>query len=178
MENLHLHLHHSKPKDEVEDANSETYKAAESFAQSYANAMSLGSKDIAVEQVASKLADHYSPQTFISFNFGYITTIESPAAKTAIQQHLERFEKSGLGIDITMESLRVEVVSKGSALCWITWRIHPKEVSPVKEGWVWQNVYGYRKPRWQGHEKGFWEFNVNDNEVENLVQRIPDFMEL
>lgn len=178
MENLHLHLHHSKPKDQVEDANSETYKAAESFAQSYANAMSLGSKDIEVEQVASKLADHYSPKTFTAFNFGYVTTIEGQTAKTAIQQHLERFEKSGLGRDITMESLRVEVVSKGSALCWITWRIHPKETSSVKKGWAWQNVYGYRKPKWEGQGNGFWEFCVSDNEVENLVQRIPDFLEL
>ena len=178
MENLHLHLRHSKAKDQVEDANSETYKAAETFAQSFANAMSLGSKDIELEQVASKLADHYSPKTFTFFNFGYVDTAEGQATKTAVQQHLERFEKSGLGIDITMESLRVEVVSKWSALCWITWRIHPKEGSTVKEGWAWQNVYGYRKPKWQGQEKGFWEFCVSDNEIETLVQRIPDFMEL
>jgi len=178
MENLHLHLHHSKPKDQVEETNSETYKAAESFAQSFANAMSLGSKHVELEQITSQLSDHYSPKTFISFKFGYVTTIEGQTAQSAIQQHLERFEKSGLGIDITMESLRVEVVSKGSALCWITWRIHPQETSPVKEGWVWQNVYGYRKPRWQGSEKGFWEFCVSDNEIENLVQRIPNFMEL
>ena len=69
MKNLHSLLHHSKFQSEVEDANSETYKAAESFAQSYANAMSLGSKDIGLEQVSSKLADHYSPQTFVSFSF-------------------------------------------------------------------------------------------------------------
>jgi hypothetical protein len=176
MESLHLHLRHSKTKDQA-DTNSETYKAAESFAQSYANAMSLGSKHIELEQVASNLADHYSPKTFTSFNFGYVTTIEGQTSKTIIHQQLERFEKSGLGIDITMESLRVEVISEGSALCWITWRIHPKETSPVKEGWVWQNVYGYRKPRWQESEKGFWEFCVSDNEIENLVRRIPNFME-
>jgi len=178
MEKLYLHLRHSKTKHQVEVADSETYKAAENFSKSYANAMSLGSKAIELEQVASKLADHYSSQTFSSFQFGYVATTEGRATKTAIQQHLERFEKSGLGIDITMESLRVEVVSQGSALCWITWRIHPKEVSPVKEGWVWQNVYGYRKPRWQEEEKGFWEFCLSDNEIENLVQRIPDFMEI
>jgi len=178
MENIHLHRHHHKTMEPVEDPNSETHKAAESFARSYANAMSLGSKDIELEQVASTLADHYSPQTFTAFNFGYVNTIEGNTAKTTIQKHLERFETSGLGLDITMDSLRVEVVSKRSALCWITWRIHPKESSPVKEGWKWQNVYGYRKPMWDGPEKGFWEFCVSDNEIENLIQRIPDFMEL
>lgn len=178
MENLHLHLRHSKSKDEVEDTNSETYRAAESFAQSFANAMSLGSKDIELEQIAAKLADHYSPQSFTAFSLGYVTTVEGPTAKNAIQQHLERFENSGLGVDITMESLRVEVVSKWSALCWITWRIHPKESSTVKEGWTWQNVYGYRKPKWEGQEKGFWEFSVSDNETESIVRRIPDFLEL
>ena len=178
MENLHLHLRHSKTTDQAEDTNSETYKAAKTFAQSYADAVSLGSKDIELDQIASRIADHYSPKAFTSFTLGYVFTIEGQTAKTSFQQHLERLEKSGLGVDITMESLRVEVISKGSALCWITWRIHPRETSPVKEGWEWLNVYGYRKPKWNGSEKAFWEFCVNDNEIENLVQRIPNFLEL
>ena len=65
----------------------------------------------------------------------------------------------------------MESVSAGSALCWATWKIYPKN---GVEGWSWKNVYGYRKT--QDGKEG-WEFSMCDNEVEGIVKRAPRFFE-
>jgi hypothetical protein len=41
-------------------------------------------------------------------------------------------------------------------------------------GWSWLNIYGYRR---REAEEGF-EFNISDNEIEQLLQRVPNFFSL
>lgn len=171
----HLHHHHRPPQEQSAiSSGGEIYKAAEAHAKSYAEATRLGSKDIAIQQIAKELQKHYGP-SFTSFSLGHVTAIPAGAdGAKGIEAYLQRFEKSGLGLDIEMAKLRVEVVSTSAAVCWATWRIVPK-----KEGvgpWEWTNLYGYRQP--MGGGKGFWEWAVSDQEIGGLIQRVPDFFEL
>jgi hypothetical protein len=150
--------------------------AATNFVASYAKAMALGADPSnSLASVADAIASHYPLSTpFTAFTFGHALVFANRAdMAVGILSHLERFVRSGLGIDISMEKSRVEVVSSGSALCWITWGIKPKDGT---EGWPWENVYGYRKPV-DLEGEGYWEFVVSDQEIGNLMQRKPDFMQ-
>lgn len=167
--------------------------AATEFTTSYANAMCLTSHlpTINVSLTAAALAAHYGPNT-TAYTHGHSVPIGSDAV-AGIAMHLQRFERSGLGCDIRMADCRVEAVSDGSAMCWITWKIRPKDKGV--EGWTWENVYGYRRAvgaemgtvkriggegKEEGWEKpeGWWELIVSDNEVSGILERVPDFMEL
>lgn len=86
---------------------------------------------------------------------------------TGVIEHLERFERVGLGHDIRLVKSRVDPVSASSALCWLSWKIYPKN---EMEGWTWENVYGYRVG--QDGKEG-WEMSIADNEVSGLLQRYP-----
>lgn len=90
-------------------------------------------------------------------------------AATGIAAHLERFERAGWGYDIRLETSRGEAVSSGSAMCWVTWRIEPKNGI---QSWQWENVYGYRMglDGKEGWERGM---VVGDNEVDEVMQRAP-----
>jgi hypothetical protein len=171
MEHHHLH---KPPQEPSAISSGEIYKAAEAHAKSYAEAARLGSKDIAIPQIAKELHKHYGA-SFTAFSLGNVLTIPSGSdGAKGIETHLERFEKSGLGLDLEMTKLRVEVVSLTSAVCWVTWRLRPK-----KEGvapWEWTNLYGYRQMGGMG--KGYWEWAVSDQEIGGLVLRVPDFFEL
>ena len=156
------------------DSSSAIYKAAEAHSKSYADVMKLASKDVSIPRVAQALYNHYGPK-FTSFTEGYVVTI--PGGENGIkgiEAHLNRFDKSGLGLDIEMVGLRVEGISSSAAACWITWRIHPRK--PEVQPWSWTNVYGFRLPK--GAEKGHWEYAISDQEIELIIQRVPDFMEL
>jgi len=170
-----LHPHHKPTQDAPKfDSSSAIYKAAEAHSKSYADVMKLASKDLSIPLVAQALHDHYGPK-FTSFTEGYVVTIpRGEDGVKGIEAHLERFDKSGLGLDIEMVGLRVEGISSGAAACWITWRIHPRK--PELQPWSWTNVYGFRLP--MGAEKGHWEYAVRDQEIELIIQRVPDFMEL
>jgi hypothetical protein len=152
---------------------------ASKFVASYAKAMALGADpSISLKEVAQALAEHYPVErAFTAFTLGQTHSAPHRAQMfDGIWKHLERFVRSGLGIDIAIESHRIDVVSDGSALCWITWGIKPKDGT---DGWTWENVYGYRKPTdevW-GSPNGYWEFVVSDQEIVKLLQRKPDFMQ-
>lgn len=172
------HHHHQKPPQEpsATSTGSDIYKAAEAHAKSYAEAVRLGSKDINAAQIAQELHKHYGA-SFTHFSLGNVGTIPGGSdGVKGIETHLERFEKSGLGLDLEMTKLRVEVVSSSSAVCWVTWRLKPKKegVSP----WEYTNLYGYRQPMGMAAGKGYWEWAVSDQEIGGLVQRVPNFFEL
>lgn len=134
---------------------------AAAFCRSYGEAMATGG--------AGRLVDHYG-FPYVSFTLGHVSRMEDRAdADAAVQAHLDRFERSGLGVDIRMAEHRVEPVSGGSALCHIRWEIHPQNGAP---GWSWDNVYGLR----QTPDAQYFEFNVSDNEFGELLGRYPDFM--
>lgn len=144
--------------------------AAEACVQSYATAMHLAQNPSTTPQsCAASMGAHYLPG-MISFTFGHQHAFNTEAdAVAGIASHLEKFEKHGLGMDIRLKTSTVKAVSVASAMCFVTWEIFPK--NGVK-GWEWENVYGYRKTQ-EGKEG--WEFVVSDNEIQNLMERVPEF---
>ena len=129
----------------------------EALCRSYANA-----KD------GESLAAHYL-FPYVSFTLGQVHTFDTlEEAEKGCREQLERFERFGLGYDLRMPEFRVEQVAADSALCHITWEIHPPA---GMEGFRWTNVYGYRR---RGESEGF-EFNISDNEIGSLLERFPDF---
>lgn len=96
-------------------------------------------------------------------------------------RYLEQWLSHGVGLDIRMDRHRVDVVSDmgetgggGSAMCWITWRVHPGADRGI-EGWEWENMYAFRLA--PGQERGVWEFVVSDNEVAGLLLRFPNWFQ-
>ncbi|KAL0259480.1 hypothetical protein SLS55_005217 [Diplodia seriata] len=181
--------------------------AATAFLESYARAMHLAdpsntgtSKNLGV--VAAALAAHYGTGCTAYSLTHHVSLPSAEAWLPGIAEHLARFERAGLGCDIRLARHRVEPVSEGSALCWLTWRIRPppsREGGAGREGWEWENVYAYRRaPPGGGPEEGatrigaaegagaegwekpegWWEFIVSDNELSSLLARVPDFMTL
>lgn len=152
--------------------------AGEAFTQSYAAAMELSlNPQTSIRECAEALASHYGAD-MQSYTFGHVTSLPGPKAPGeqsialhAIESHLSRFEKFGLGWKIRRVRHRIEVVSPGSALCWITWAIERREEG--EEGWEWQNVYGYSRDEKAGH----WFMTIADNEVANLLERVPRFLD-
>ena len=92
-----------------------------------------------------------------------------------VQEHLERLKDSGLGYDVRKVNYRVEVVSQGSALCFITWEVVPGADWKGGAGWQWENCYFYRL-KMDGTEG--WEGVISDGEIGGLLQHIPDFFSL
>jgi len=131
--------------------------------------MAQGSQpDSSTKSCAEALAAHYLPM-MIAFTHGHQATFrDQEDAVASVLMHLSRFEKAGLGINIRLQGSRIETVSPASALCWVTWRIEPKnEIAP----WEWANVYGFRVG--QDGKQG-WEFVISDNEIMGLLQHVPD----
>lgn len=136
---------------------------ANGFCRSYGEAMA--------SRRAEAIAGHYG-FPYVSFTSGYISTFsDRDEANASVQAHLDRFERSGLGLDIRLAGFRVEAVSGGSALCHLKWEIHPEN---GHAGWAWDNVYGLR----QSEDAQHFEFNISDNEIGELLARYPDFMNL
>jgi len=153
--------------------------SASNFAASYAAASALGADPSkSVTSVADALASHYPlSKPFSAFTFGQVTVFpDREYTAHTIRDYLQGFVDSGLGIDISMANRRIEVVSPGSALCWITWSIKPKDGT---QGWTWENVYGYRRTvAWEGQiePQEYWEFVVSDQEIGALMERKPEIM--
>ena len=143
--------------------------SAEAYVQSYASAMHTAQNpDVTTSSCAAALGAHYLPG-LVAFVFGHHHSLATQEEWVGgIKQHLEKFKKSGLGYDIRLAKSRVESVSASSAMCFVTWKILPKN---GVEGWEWENVYGYRLG--QDGKEG-WEFIVSDNEVAGVMQRAPE----
>jgi hypothetical protein len=181
------HLQASSKEDDsnTTDTQSEIYKAAQAHANSYANVMRLAAKGVEISKIAQQIHAHYGPK-FVSFALGYVVSIpgDSPESIPEIANHLDRFKKAGFGLDIEMVKLRVDVYSEYAAGCQITWKIRPEREG--LEPWEWMNLYGFRRvknstgggDRDEGKERGYWEYAVSDNEMANLLQRAPNFLEL
>ncbi|KAF2677105.1 hypothetical protein K458DRAFT_410005 [Lentithecium fluviatile CBS 122367] len=158
--------------------------AATAFTHSYANAMALSLQPTpSLTACAEAIASHYSP-TFVAFALGGPPVKMQnlyPGATQAdvVAKHLERFDKAGFGWRVKMVRFEVFVLSEegGSAQCWITWEIEPRQACGV-EAWRWTNVYGFRKGGGEGEGGGCWEYAVSDQEMKGLVDRCPGFFEL
>jgi hypothetical protein len=135
---------------------------AEEFCRSYGKEMQADN--------AVAMAGHYG-FPFSVFILGTVGTMADRAqADVRIAAHTNRFREHGLGVDIRLVDLRVEPVSSGSALCHLIWEIFPADSTP---GWRWTNVYGLR----QTPDSQHFEFTIADNEVGELLQRFPNFMD-
>lgn len=136
-------------------------RAAE-FVKSYGVAGAAGDPHAA--------ADHYA-WPYTSFTLGHVSQfIDRPSALAQMVPWFARFKEFGID-DMRLARTSIDVVSDTFALCHVTWEIHPKstDVAP----WQWTNVYGLRQDE---HGQRF-EFAVSDNEIANLLQRFPQFLQ-
>lgn len=137
------------------------HERAEEFCRSYGEASLTGD--------AGAVADHYG-FPFTAFTLGNVATFaDRDEATTGIAGHLSRLARAGIGTAIALEAAEIQHVSDQSALCRLTWRIEPgNDVAP----WSWTNVYALR----QAADGGlYFEASIADNEILEILKRIPDF---
>ena len=133
---------------------------AEAFCRSYGAASASGR--------AEAITGHYR-FPYVSFTSGHVTQFDDrEQAEAQVAAHLLRFEAKGLGHDIQLVDYRVEPVSNAAALCHLRWQIFPRN---GVQGWSWSNVYGLRHTA----DGQYFEFNISDNEIGELLARYPDF---
>ena len=165
--------------------------AAEDHVLSYARAINPGqpadssAPSVTTATIASSITDHYLLPGFVAFAFGTSSTFSSRKETIDMtQQHLDRYVKSGLGLDIRLGSYEIKTVSEGSAVCWMAWTVHPPSETVDASGdrdsgasvWTFRNLYCFRiRP---DDERGYWEFAISDNEVKALLEKVPNFFEL
>lgn len=150
---------------------------AESFCQSYAKAVNCTDPS-KVEETAQAILSHYISKGFVSFSLGNVNQLgtHEEAAIRAIP-YLNRWFTLGIGLNVTLEKTRIEVVSPFNALCFITWKAHPLPQCGESE-WTFENVYSYRLDPGQEDGRGEFEFAISDNETSELLRRFPNFMDM
>jgi hypothetical protein len=159
-------------------ATNDVKAAAEAFCRSYGEAIDLTNPEVvSAEAIATALVGHYSPK-YVSFDHGHtvIAGDDPNFWKAGATKYLQTFQKTGLGWKMKLQNYRVEVLSVSAATCHLTW-----EISPAKgDGWSWTNLYGWRNgdSTSPNGSKGAFEYSVSDNETEELMKRVPEFMEL
>ena len=159
-------------------SNNDVKAAAEAFCHSYGEAIDLTNQEgVSAEAIATALVAHYSPK-YVSFNHGHVITANDDPNfwQAGVTKYLQTFQKTGLGWKMKLQNYRVEVLSGSAAACHLTW-----EISPEKgDGWSWTNLYGWRngEATSPNGSNGAFEYSVSDNETEELMKRVPKFMEL
>ena len=115
---------------------------AKSFVAAFAAAIQLGgNSSVPIRTIADTVATFFLPnQTSFSLGSISIRSNESVVAEGAYETFLQ-YNKSGVGLDVRLEESRIEQVSDQSAICWITWKIYPRN---CQKSWDWTNVYGFR----------------------------------
>lgn len=118
-----------------------------------------------------EIARHYL-FPYVSFTSGRVNQFsELGEAVEGCKGQIGRFVRAGLGHNIRLTDVQVVPVSETSALCHLHWDVAPANgLAP----WTWLNIYGYRR---RGDDEGF-EFNISDNEMKELLQRVPNFFSL
>ncbi|KAI5272214.1 hypothetical protein E4T47_04603 [Aureobasidium subglaciale] len=172
---------------------------ATSFTHSYATATALAASGSPADLAASAkaMSTHYLP-SLTSFTLGTVTTIPSSLeASTGTLSHLQKLVSCGVGTDIRMIRLAVKEVSECAAAVFVTWELVVDGLSQMEaeklggankvRGWRWRNCYGYRRMIRQGEEDGEedevvvkegFEYIVSDDEVGELIKRVPKYFEL
>jgi hypothetical protein len=161
------------------------------FIHSYARATALGSTD--PQASATAMSSHYLPN-LTSFTLGTTTTVSTPAeAAKGTLLHLQKLIKAGVGADIRLIRVAVKEISEFSAAVFVTWELVVDD-NPISDGgaegkagkgkakgWRWRNCYGYRRMEGQGVDGGVkegFEYIVSDEEVGELVKRVPKYFEM
>jgi hypothetical protein len=152
---------------------------ATAFIKSYGSAIALTHQpNTTATTIASALTAHYA-STFTAHDHGH--TITAPHNDPdfwlkGATKHLQRFQKAGLGWQMSLSDFRIEVVDESTAKCYLTWEIEPLE----REGWSWTNMYLWRDEgeTEEGGLRGAFGCVECDEETEGLMRRVPGFMEL
>lgn len=91
-----------------------------------------------------------------------------------------------MGADIRLIRVAVKEISEFSAAVFVTWELVVDD-NPISDGgaegkgWRWRNCYGYRRMEGQGVDGGVkegFEYIVSDEEVGELVKRVPKYFEM
>jgi hypothetical protein len=180
-------------------SNSGISPHATAFIHSYATATSLASTSAPADLQASatQMSTHYLPN-LISFTLGTTTTVATKdEASKGTHLHLQKLVKAGVGADIRMIRVAVKEVGEFAATVFVTWElvvdgfsIADEEKARGKEGkgqrkakgWRWRNCYGYRRMSREVDgeevvEKEGFEYIVSDEEVGELIKRVPKYFE-
>jgi hypothetical protein len=138
-------------------------QVAEEFCRSY-GAASLQGDPVAV-------ASHYGAP-FIAFTLGDVTRFaDRDDAIRNVTSQLEKFARIGIGT-ARLTGCEVVPVSDHSALCHMTWSNQPdNDMAP----WSWTNVYALREA---ADGNLYFEATFADNEILELLKRLPDFFTL
>lgn len=152
---------------------------ANAHIDSYAAAAARGRDQIkSIEDLAVQYSVHYLPSwTAYTLGTTHIANAREDTQK-ALELALGLYRRNGLGTDVRKVTSRVVRVSATSAICFITWSMHPPtESSESGQGdghaLVFEDVYGFRVKE-NGELKGGWEYVVADQEVEAVLSRVPD----
>lgn len=150
---------------------------AEAFCQSYAIAVNCTDPS-KTQEAAKAILSHYVPTGFINFNLGSINHLgdRNEAIARAVP-YLDRWFTLGIGLNITLEDSRIEVISPFNALCFLTWKTHPLPECG-EATWTFENVYSYRIRPGYMDGRGDFEFAISDNETSALLQRFPAFADV
>lgn len=146
--------------------------AAKAAVSAYGAAIALGGNySVPLPELASQVSAFYLPNC-TAFTLGQITVIpDQTIMAEGFTTLYTEWRENGPGTVVTLSRSRIELVSEGSALCWLTYRICPQTAGV--EGWHWTNVYGFRLVE-GGMENGLqggWEFVVSDNEQQEYAKR-------
>jgi hypothetical protein len=176
-------------------SNSGISPHATAFIHSYATATALASTDLKAS--ASQMSSHYLPN-LISFTLGTTTTVATQEeASKGTHTHLQKLVKAGVGADIRMIRVAVKEVGEFAATVFVTWELVVDDFSIADEekakgkeggaqrkakGWRWRNCYGYRRMSRDVDgegvvEKEGFEYIVSDEEVGELIKRVPKYFE-
>ncbi|KAF2121646.1 hypothetical protein BDV96DRAFT_564667 [Lophiotrema nucula] len=149
--------------------------AAKAVAAGYALAISHGANySIPLSTVADEVSTYFLPN-YTSFTLGTINPLQNQsgiAAGFASLYELWRQEDQP-GTKVHITKTKVRAVSDQSALCWLTYTIHPTN---GMEKWSWTNVYGFRMVEngTGARRAGGWEFVIGDQEHQEYAKRFPE----
>ncbi|KAI5194767.1 hypothetical protein E4T39_08527 [Aureobasidium subglaciale] len=172
---------------------------ATKFTHSYATATALAAPGTptALSASAKAMSTHYLPP-LTSFVLGTTTSIPSAAeASSGTLLHLQKLVKAGVGADIRLVRIAVKEISACAAAVFVTWELvvggltqgDAEKEGKKARGWRWRNCYGYRRMTKEGGGEGGsgeeevvvkegFEYIVSDEEVGELVKRVPGYFEL
>ncbi|KAI4717829.1 hypothetical protein E4T48_05946 [Aureobasidium sp. EXF-10727] len=165
---------------------------ATAFVHSYATATAVGASSTPadLQACATQMSTHYLPN-LVSFTLGTNTVVatQEEAAKGTLT-HLQKLASCGVGTDIRMVRVAIKEISACAAAVFVTWELvvggtsiaEAEKMGKKAKGWRWRNCYGYRRMvrEVDGEEvvekEGF-EYIVSDEEVGELVKRVPKYFE-
>lgn len=153
----------------------EVKEKAELHCRSFAAAMALQETNpsATTTDIAEAMFLHYQNNNFTAFSLGTKRELGTRnEVVPAMAQYFDIWVNRGLGLNVRMETYRVQEFSPSAALCFLTWRYLPPPNSQ-QESWAWESLYIFRLTP-EG-KTGYWELCVTDNELTSILQRFPDF---